>query len=203
MLKKTIKWLLIVLILLAAAWAALLFIPKSNPADYRMKVEQGKGISAVSRKLDDDKIIYSRHVLLATAYLMGAHNQLHSGTYRLPANVSTWQILQRLRGGHPDTVTVRIIEGMRFAQMRNIIDNTADIRHDTRGWSNEKLLQAIAPDAPSSNPEGLFSPTATKSMPTAAICSSTASPTAPCSSACTPRGTSAKAACPIKTRMNC
>jgi UPF0755 protein len=157
----------------------LLFIPKSNPAAYRMKVEQGQGISAVSRKLDDDKIIYSRHVLLATAYLMGAHNQLHSGTYRLPANVSAWQILQRLRGGHPDTVTVRIIEGMRFAQMRNIIDNTADIRHDTRGWSNEK------------------------SMPTAAICSSTASPTAPCSSVCTPRGTSAKAACPIKTRMNC
>lgn len=39
MLKKTIKWLLIVLILLAAAWAALLFIPKSNPAAYRMKVE--------------------------------------------------------------------------------------------------------------------------------------------------------------------
>ena len=158
MLKKTIKWLLIVLILLAAAWAALLFIPKSNPAAYRMKVEQGQGISAVSRKLDDDKIIYSRHVLLATAYLMGAHNQLHSGTYRLPANVSAWQILQRLRGGHPDTVTVRIIEGMRFAQMRNIVNNTADIRHDTRGWSNEKLLQAIAPDAPSSNPEGLFFP---------------------------------------------
>ena len=42
--------------------------------------------------------------------------------------------------------------------MRNIIDNTADIRHDTRGWSNEKLLQAIDPDAPSSNPEGLFFP---------------------------------------------
>ena len=42
--------------------------------------------------------------------------------------------------------------------MRNIIDNTADIRHDTRGWSNEKLLQTIDPDAPSSNPEGLFFP---------------------------------------------
>ena len=121
MLKKTIKWLLIVLILLAAAWAALLFIPKSNPAAYRMKVEQGQGISAVSRKLDDDKIIYSRHVLLATAYLMGAHNQLHSGTYRLPANVSAWQILQRLRGGHPDTVTVRICAKRMPSMMRTVM----------------------------------------------------------------------------------
>uniref|UniRef100_UPI00359FE342 endolytic transglycosylase MltG n=1 Tax=Neisseria dentiae TaxID=194197 RepID=UPI00359FE342 len=91
-------------------------------------------------------------------YVLGVHNRLHTGSYRLPKQISAWQILQRLRGGRPDSVTVRIVEGMRFAQMRRIINETDDIEHSTRGWSNEKLLQEIAPDAPSSNPEGLFFP---------------------------------------------
>ena len=158
MLKKPFKWLLGLFILAAALWAALLFAPKSNEQSYRMRVEKGQGISAVSRKLADDDIIYSRQVLLATAYLMGAHDQLHSGSYRLPKSVSAWQILKRLRDGRPDTISVRITEGMRFSQMRNIINDTSDIQHDTRGWSDEKLLQEIDPDALSKNPEGLFFP---------------------------------------------
>ena len=42
--------------------------------------------------------------------------------------------------------------------MRKIIDNTPDIEHKTRGWSDAELMQAIAPDALSSNPEGQFFP---------------------------------------------
>ncbi|UOO82676.1 endolytic transglycosylase MltG [Uruburuella testudinis] len=158
MLSKLFKLFSGLLLLAAALWAGLLFAPKHNGQTYRMKVEKGQGISAVSRKLADDDIVYNRHALLAAAYLTGAHNQLHSGTYRLPANVSAWQILKRLRDGRPDTITVRITEGMRFSQMRNIINNTADIRHDTRGWSDEKLLQEIDADAPGRHPEGLFFP---------------------------------------------
>ena len=48
--------------------------------------------------------------------------------------------------------------GARFDQMRRIIDNTADIAQDTRGWSDEKLMAEVAPDALSSNPEGQFFP---------------------------------------------
>lgn len=158
MLKKLFKWLLCLLFMLAALWAGLLFAPKNNDQAYRLRVEKGQGVSAVGRKLADDHAIYNRHALLAAAYLLGIQNKLHSGTYRLPKRVSAWQILQRLRGGRPDTITVRIPEGFRFAQMRNIINNTADIKHDTSGWSNEKLLQEIDAAPLSSNPEGLFAP---------------------------------------------
>ncbi len=158
MLKKLLKWLSAAFILFAAVWAGLLFTPKNNEKTYRLKVEKNQGIASVSRKLADDNVVYSRHALLAAAYVLGVHNRLHTGSYRLPKQVSAWQILQRLRGGRPDSVTVRIVEGMRFSQMRRIINETDDIEHATRGWSNEKLLQEIAPDAPSSNPEGLFFP---------------------------------------------
>lgn len=158
MLKKAFKWLLGLFVLCTLVFAGLLFTPKNNGQTYRMRVEKGQGISAVSRKLADENIVYNRHIMLAAAYLTGVHNQLHSGTYRLPKQISAWQILQRLRDGRPDTITIRITEGMRFSQMRNIINNTADLKHDTQSWSDEKLLKEIDPSPLSGNPEGLFFP---------------------------------------------
>ena len=140
MLKKLLKWLAVFLTAFAAVVAALLFVPKNNGKPYRITVAKNQGISSVSRKLAQDGIVYNRYVLVAAAYVMGVHNQLNAGSYRLSAKVSAWDILKRIKKGRPDSVSVQILEGARFAQMRRIIDNTADIAHDTRGWSDEKLM---------------------------------------------------------------
>ena len=93
-------------------------------------------VSLVSRKLAQDGIVYNRYVLVAAAYVMGVHNQLNAGSYRLSAKVSAWDILKRIK---KKAALIRsackFLEGARFAQMRRIIDNTADIAHDTRGWA--------------------------------------------------------------------
>lgn len=158
MLKKLLKWLAVFLTAFAAVDAALLFVPKDNGKPYRITITKNQGISSVSRKLAQDGIVYNRYVLVAATYVMGVHNQLNAGSYRLSAKVSAWDILKRIKKGRPDSVSVQILEGARFAQMRRIIDNTADIAHDTRGWSDEKLMAEVAPDALSSNPEGQFFP---------------------------------------------
>ena len=158
MLKKLLKWLAVFFIAALAVLAALLFVPKDNGKTYRVKVAKNQGISSVSRKLAEDDVVYNRHVLMAAAYVLGAHNQLHTGTYRLPAKISAWGVLQKILSGRPDSVTVRIVEGMKFADMRRIINETDDIRHETRDWSHAKLMAAVAPDAPNSHPEGQFFP---------------------------------------------
>lgn len=159
MLKKLLKRLVVLAVVLAAALAALLLYPKDNGKTYRIKVEKNQGISPVSRKLADDGVVYNRYAVMIAAYLTGAHNRLHSGTYRLPAAISAWDIVQKLRRGRPDSVTVQIVEGTRFAAMRKIINQTADISHDTASWSNEKLMREIAPgNAFNSHPEGQFFP---------------------------------------------
>lgn len=158
MLRKLLKWSAVFLTVSAAVFAALLFVPKDNGRAYRIKIAKNQGISSVGRKLAEDRIVFSRHVLTAAAYVLGVHNRLHTGTYRLPSEVSAWDILQKMRGGRPDSVTVQIIEGSRFSHMRKVIDATPDIEHDTKGWGNEKLMAEVAPDAFSGNPEGQFFP---------------------------------------------
>ena len=147
MLNKSLKWLAVFFVAVAAVFAALLFVPKDNGKTYRIKVEKNQGISAVSRKLAEDGVVFNRYVIVAAAYLTGAHNDLRAGSYRLPVKISAWNVLKKLRGGRPDSVTVRIAEGMRFADMRYVINDTEDIVHETRGWSNAKLMQAVAPEA--------------------------------------------------------
>ena len=158
MLKKLLKWLAVFSALVLAALAAALFVPKNSGKPYRLKIAKNQGISSVGRKLSEDGIIYSRYVLNAAAYVMGAHGKLRPGSYRLPAKVSAWQILSKIMKEHPDSVTVQVLEGARFAHMRRVVDNTGDILHETAGWSDEKLMAAVAPEAAGQNPEGRFFP---------------------------------------------
>ncbi|MCP2039676.1 UPF0755 protein [Neisseria sp. HSC-16F19] len=153
---KIVRACVLLLLLLCLAVAGALFAPKNTPA-YRLKVGKGQGMATVSRQLDADGVIYSRHVLLGAAYVMGVQDKLKAGSYRFPANVSSWRILKHLKSGHPDVVTVQIIEGQTFAQMRRIINNTADIRHDTQAWSDAELLRQIGAGE-YSHGEGLFFP---------------------------------------------
>ena len=152
------KWLLLLLLAAAGAYAALLFAPKGTGKPYTLRIAKGQGMAAVSRRLADEGIVYSRWVLLSAAYFDGSHDKLKDGSYRLPARLSAWEVLQRLKSETPDTVRVQIIEGMRFSQMRRLINQNPDIRHDTASWSDEQLLNAVASDIPYRHPEGLFFP---------------------------------------------
>ncbi len=157
MLKKALYTVCILLLAALALFAGLLFAPKDTRSQ-RLRVERGSGIASVSRTLAANDAIYSRWVFMAAAYLTGTHDQLLPGNYRLQPRASSWQILRHLKNGRPDTITVRIIEGMNFAQMRRRINQTADIRHDTANWSDQQLLAAVASDAAGQHPEGRFFP---------------------------------------------
>lgn len=150
---------ILMIVLMVVLFVALLFLPKQNVEDYQLQIKKGQGISAVSYQLAQDERIFSRYVLAATAYVLGMHNQLTQGGYRFPARISSWEILQRLRDGRPDGVRVRIVEGMTFAKMRQIINQTDNIQHDSEKMSDAELLKAVAPSGTlSPNPEGLFYP---------------------------------------------
>ena len=50
----------IIIALLVAVPAALVFVPKNNGVPYRLTVEKGQGFAAVGRQLADKEQVFSR-----------------------------------------------------------------------------------------------------------------------------------------------
>ena len=153
------KWMVVlaaVLATMAAIFALLLFLPKSNSGTERILVKKGDTISSLSRQLDEKSLIYSRPFLVLSSKILG-RSQVRPGQYRLPQSISTWDILQKL-AGNPDSLFVRIPEGSTFADMRTIINLLPHLEHETKGLSTQALLKKIDPAQGAQHPEGLFFP---------------------------------------------
>lgn len=157
MFKKILLGFAIPFVMMGTMLAVALFVPVAVPADYRVRIEKGQGLSAISNKLAQDKVIHSALAMRVAAYAQGLQNKIRAGNYKLPAQISTWNLLQHLQQ-RPDTTTVRVIEGKRFKDFRHAVDENPNLRHETKNWSNEKILQAIDSNSPYTNPEGLFFP---------------------------------------------
>ena len=143
---------------MVGTYLALLFIAKDNGKPYKISVQKGQGISAISQKLAEDNQIFSRWVFVSAAYFLGDANRLAQGTFKLPEKLSAWGALQILRAPPTGHVRIRIGEGMKWSQMRRLINQTDNIQHDTANLSDEDLWRKIAPNSPDKNPEGWFAP---------------------------------------------
>lgn len=161
MFKKILKILLgfaIPFVLFGGVLATLLLMQKDVQQGYRLRIDKGQGLSAVSQQLANDHVVFSRLAVRLAGRMNGLDKGVRAGSYNIPSRVSTWEIVQYLKNKRPDATTIRIIEGLRFKDMRKIIDANPDLQHDTRDWSDEQLLAAIDANAPSAHPEGLFFP---------------------------------------------
>lgn len=157
MLKKIVLGFVLPFVVMGAMLAVALFVPVDVPAGYRVRIEKGQGLATVSQKLAQDNVIRSALAMRVAAYAQGLQNKMRVGNYKLPEKISTWNLLQHLQQ-RPDTTVVRVVEGKRFKDFRNAVNENPNLRHETKDWSDEKLLQAIDANAPSTNPEGLFFP---------------------------------------------
>lgn len=156
----TKKWLFFIMAALIGcilAFAAMLFVPKSNDGTQKILIKKGDSISTVSQQLANKKVIYSRPFLVLSSRLLG-RSQVRPGQYRLSESMSTWDILQKL-AGNPDSFYVRIPEGSTIKDMRRIVKQLPHLDDTTSHLSNSEFIQKIDANAPTDRyPEGLFFP---------------------------------------------
>lgn len=88
--------------------------------------------------------------------LTGHDRTIKAGAYEVGAGVTAWQLLEKLTAGDVTQADIVIVEGKTFRDMRARIDAHPDLRHDTRGLSDEEILRRIGASA--SHPEGRFFP---------------------------------------------
>ena len=135
-------------------WSGQVIDTGGKPIDFVIK--PGSGVRSVARQMQDAGIPAPAILFELLARGTGKANKLKAGSYELEPGKTPLQLLDKIVNGEFSFGAVAIIEGWNFAQMRKAIDNSPDLKHDTKALSNAELMKKL--NADKSAPEGLFFP---------------------------------------------
>jgi hypothetical protein len=90
------------------------------------------------------------------ARVMGKVRNIKAGSYEIAQPLTPIQLLDKLTRGDVTQAEVRLIEGWTFAQFRAALDASPDLRHETKGLTDEQVLERLR--LAEKHPEGLFFP---------------------------------------------
>ena len=127
-------------------------------ARYPVEVEipRGAGFRAALEQLEKSGIEVRRYEFEMLARATGKVRNIKAGSYEIAQPVTPLQLLDKLSRGDVTQAEVRLIEGWTFAQFRAALDQSAFLRHDTKGLNDAQILARL--QATETHPEGLFFP---------------------------------------------
>ncbi len=138
-----------------AAWyVALPLQAAALPAE--VELPSGAGFRAAVRAIERAGFNVRPMHFEALARALGRERDIKAGSYYFTAAPTPLQLLDKLTRGDVLQREVRLIEGWTFAQFREALDASPDLRHDSKGLDDAEVLKRV--QASESHPEGLFHP---------------------------------------------
>lgn len=123
---------------------------------YEFSIEQGSSVKTIASQLSNAGVLPDAWSFVLLSRLMGVATSLKAGDYEITADISPYQLLQRITRGDSSQSEIRFIEGWTFSQLRRLLDEHPALRHQTTHLSNGEILQLIG--ATETAAEGLFFP---------------------------------------------
>jgi UPF0755 protein len=121
-----------------------------------VEITQGAGFRAAVGQLERAGIKVRPWHFEALARLLGRERDIKAGNYLLAQRLTPLELLNKLTRGDVTQAELRLIEGWTFAQFRQLLDASPDLRHDSAGLEDTEILSRI--QATETHPEGLFFP---------------------------------------------
>jgi len=121
-----------------------------------VEIPRGAGFRAAIEALEKAGVQVGRTQFELLARSLGRERDIKAGNYQLLQPVSPLELLEKLTRGDVTLAEVRLIEGWTFAQFRDALDNSPNLKHDTTGLSDQQVLSRV--QALETHPEGLFFP---------------------------------------------
>lgn len=158
MIKKLLVFLLIAVLLSAAATAFWTTQPLTSPtaAPIDFTIAPGSGVRGTAEQIAAAGVPVNPWLLELVARAGGRSARMKAGSYTLKPGTTPRRLIDQLIRGEFAQESLAIIEGWTFAQMRRAIAASPALKHDTAQWSEAELLAKVAPDAKAA--EGLFFP---------------------------------------------
>ena len=155
--KKTIVTAVIVSIVAAGGftwWAKTPLTTAQAPIPFT--VTPGSGVGAAAAQMAKAGVPVNTTLFQVLARVTGQSARIKAGSYELKPNTSPRALLTQLVRGEFAQEAVTIIEGWTFRQMREAIDASKSLRHETAKLSDTELMAKVSSDY--KQPEGLFFP---------------------------------------------
>ncbi len=122
----------------------------------RFTLPSGANVRGVAQALRAQGVDVGPTELWLWYRLRGHDGKLKAGTYELAAPMTIDALLDKFVRGDVLLTSIRFIEGWTFRQMREAVDASPDLAHETRGLDAPELMRRIG--ASEKHPEGLFFP---------------------------------------------
>lgn len=155
---KTFFALVVLLVVGAGGYAAWYVSSPLGVSQLPVEVEirPGSGFRGTVAQLERAGIRVRPWHFEALARLLGRERDVKAGNYLFAQPLTPTDLLDKLTRGDVTQAEVRLIEGWTFTQLRQALDASADLKHDTQGLSDADVLARI--QATEQHPEGLFFP---------------------------------------------
>lgn len=144
------------LLICAFALAYYLFHPHpiaKTPVAFTL--EQGS-LRHAAKQMTEAGVIGNSLPFEMLARVMGKASSIKAGNYELDAPASPLQLLEKITEGDFTQSKIMLVEGDTFRDLRRMLDENPDVRHDSAKLSDAEILSRLG--APLSSPEGLFFP---------------------------------------------
>ncbi|AVO34809.1 endolytic transglycosylase MltG [Ottowia oryzae] len=158
---RTLFKLLIWLAVLAAglaggAWWWLQQPLQLSAPKLEVAVPNGASLRTAANRAVQGGVKLPADVLYAYFRLKGAEQTIKPGDYEITQGMTANDLLDKLVRGDRIVLTVTLVEGWTFKQVRAALARADNLRPDTEGMTGEQIMKALG--RPGVSPEGRFFP---------------------------------------------
>lgn len=128
----------------------------SDQAAIPFEVKAGSNLHTTAQQIAQAGVPINELAFSLLARFSGKASKFKAGNYELKPGTTPWRLIDQLVRGEFAQESLVIIEGWTFHQMRLAIAQHTGLRHDTVQWTDQQILEQVAPDYKQA--EGLFFP---------------------------------------------
>lgn len=152
------KLILFLVVIVIIYLGYLVYYPNKLPgnAPYQLIIDKNESIRSVAKKLDESGIVSSPRLMVALTRLMDKDKKVTAGLYLIKQPMSLLELIRRITNGKPDEISIKILEGWNFRQIRAYLNQQPHLLHMTESMTEDQIRDALK--IPYSRMEGLLYP---------------------------------------------
>ena len=152
------RMLLLVFLLGAIYLGYSIFLPNQLPNNqtYKLVIDKDQTLRGVTARLHSDNVINDPRLMLALTRILGKDKKIVAGLYLFKHSASMFDIIKRITNGKPDEITITILDGWTFKQVRSYINSLPEVNHVAQNMTESQILASLK--IPYTKMEGLIYP---------------------------------------------